>query len=119
MVEATQTAFTRTHLRYELSVTVGHITVTQNCADLEAAIGALERFAENNRGNRDAQGGVYDRVEMRTVASWSGMPKRKPLPTVADIYAKLIASGQPVSIIDGNRSLSFSDAAVRGGRIAA
>jgi hypothetical protein len=103
-VVAGNTPFDRPLCRYVLSVTVGHISIEQPCQSLEAATGALDLFKAREAGNRDAYGGIYDRETRGYLGLWRGGPRLPKLPTVADIFAKLIAHaeagrGAPVSVI--------------------
>ena len=86
--------------RYELSLTLDGATETQHFADFDHAHAALLTFRIQHADNEQALAGIWDRGTLRTVANWRG-GIRKPVRrvTVADIFAGLIARGEPVTVI--------------------
>jgi hypothetical protein len=103
----------RTTCRYVLSVTAGANTVEQGCPNLEWAEVAFDLFKEREADNRDAHGGIYDRQTRSYVGPlWRGGPKPKPLPTLDSIFARLIARGEPVSVIGPRGAAHFNTAQI-------
>lgn len=86
--------------RYELSFTLNGVNETQHYSDFDHAHAALITFRIQHADNDQALAGIWDRGTLRTVANWRG-GVRKPVRrvTVADIFAGLIARGEPVTVI--------------------
>lgn len=101
-----------TAARYQLAVTAGTQRVTQDCPTLDIAQTAFDRFCERERGNWNAVAEIFDRETQATVARWTGFPKPKPVPSIADIFARLIARGEPVSVIGPRGSVDFNTAQI-------
>ena len=95
--------------RYQLAVTAGTTRVTQDCPTLDIAQTAFDRFCQRNADNWNAVAEIFDRETQAVIARWTGFPKSKPAPTVGDIFARLIAAGQPVSIIGPDGSATFNE----------
>ncbi len=97
--------------RYQSNVTVGRITTTIDFEHLADAEAMQDRYRSKHRLNRNAYGGIYDRVVSRYVrtASWRGGIPRPQLPTIAEIFEKLIARGEPVSIIGPCGAAHFNE----------
>ena len=105
--------------RYQVSAIVPGRTDITYCDDLEVARATLAPFIASHREDTNAQAVIFDFHACRTVDSFRGgqrfgpADKRHPLER---IFGRLIAKGDPVTLIDprGIRNFNGANAADRG-----
>lgn len=105
--------------RYQISAIVPGRTDITYCDDLEVARATLAPFIASHREDANAQAGIYDMQAFRTVDSFRGGQCFGPRDTrdpLERIFGRLIAKGDPVTMIDprGIRNFNGAGSADRG-----
>jgi hypothetical protein len=97
--------------RYQISAIVpGRMDITY-CDDLEVARATLAPFIASHREDANAHAGIYDMRAFRTVDSFRGGQVFGPRDTrhpLERIFGRLIAKGDPVTIIDPRGIRTFN-----------